>query len=136
MPLFAQFNSASLSGVIKDTSGSVVPDARVTVVNVDTRLTRTDTSGGDGAFLFPVLPVGSYRPTVEKAGFSTYVQQGITLAGAAGRDQLAVQRAIYRPDTTCKAISMAGAHSIREFTFPARRQSRIRRRAGRIGTSA
>ena len=30
VPLPAQFNSASLNGVIKDASGSVVPDARVT----------------------------------------------------------------------------------------------------------
>jgi hypothetical protein len=79
-PLCAQFNSASFSGVIKDATGSVVPDARITVTNINTGLTRTDNAAGDGAFLFPVLPVGTYKVTVEKTGFSTYVQEGITLA--------------------------------------------------------
>jgi hypothetical protein len=79
LPLAAQFNSASLNGIVKDSSGSVVPDALVTVVNLDTGLNRSEKSAGDGAYLFPVLPVGTYRLTVEKAGFATYVQEGIIL---------------------------------------------------------
>src|SRR5204863_6619231 len=75
--LHAQFNSASLNGIVKDVSGSVVPDASVTITNTETGLSRADKAASDGAFLFPVLPVGTYRLTVEKTGFSTYVQEGI-----------------------------------------------------------
>src|ERR1700730_12458864 len=79
LPLSGQFTSASLNGIVKDATGSIVPDAKVTVANTDTGFTRTDKAGGDGAFLFPVLPIGTYKLTVEKTGFSTYVQEGITL---------------------------------------------------------
>ena len=77
--LAAQFTSASLGGTVKDASGGLVPEAKVTVVNKDTGFTKADTAGADGAFLFPVLPVGTYQLSVEKAGFSTYTQVGITL---------------------------------------------------------
>ena len=79
LPLAGQFTSASLNGIVKDSSGSVVPNAKVSVANTETGFTRTDTAASDGAFLFPVLPVGTYKLTVEKDGFSTYVQTGIIL---------------------------------------------------------
>src|SRR5712692_6189434 len=79
VPGAAQFTTASLEGAVVDSSGGVVPGARVTVLNKNTGFTKTETTGGDGTFLFPALPVGAYRLTVEKTGFSTYVQEGITL---------------------------------------------------------
>jgi hypothetical protein len=79
VPLLAQYNTASLGGTVLDTSGASVPNATVTVENKNTGLTKTTTTGTDGAFLFPSLPVGNYRLTVELAGFTTYVQEGITL---------------------------------------------------------
>jgi hypothetical protein len=79
MPLLAQYNTASLGGTVLDTSGGSVPRATVTVENKNTGLAKTTTTGTDGAFLFPSLPVGNYRLTVELAGFTTYVQEGITL---------------------------------------------------------
>src|SRR5690242_21188512 len=42
-------------------------------------LSRTMTSQASGEFLFPALPIGNYKLTVTKAGFSTYVQTGIVL---------------------------------------------------------
>src|SRR5450432_1193294 len=78
-PIQAQFTTASLGGVIADATGSAVPSAKVTVQNRDTALTRTASSADDGSYLFPLLPVGAYRLTIEKAGFSGYVQDGIVL---------------------------------------------------------
>ena len=78
-PLFAQFTTASLGGTVVDPSGASIPDAKLSVQNKDTALTETASSGATGAFLFPRLPVGNYKLTVEKQGFSTYVQDGITL---------------------------------------------------------
>src|SRR5262245_55097370 len=79
LPVMAQFTTASLSGSILDPAGSVIPDAKVTIANVGTGYTQTVNSDGSGAFLFSTLPVGAYRLSVEKAGFSTYVQEGIEL---------------------------------------------------------
>lgn len=75
----AQFTTASLSGAVVDPAGAVVPDARVTVTNAGTGLTQSVTTGSGGAFLFSSLPVGDYRLTVERSGFATYVQDGISL---------------------------------------------------------
>lgn len=77
--LRAQFTTASLGGTVEDASGAVVPEAAVTVQNTGTGLVKRQSTGADGAFLFPNLPIGSYRLTVEKSGFTTYVQDGITL---------------------------------------------------------
>src|SRR5207245_5515109 len=79
IPVAAQYTTASLSGTIEDPAGAVVPEAEVTVQNEDTGLSRTVTSQQDGTFLFPALPVGHYKLTVSKSGFTTYVQTGIVL---------------------------------------------------------
>ena len=73
VPLSAQFTTASLGGEVRDVSGSTVPEAKVTVRNVDTGFTQTVSSDAAGAFLFSRLPVGSYELRVEKAGFTGYV---------------------------------------------------------------
>jgi hypothetical protein len=64
---------------VLDSSGASLPGAQVTVRNVDTSLTQTVTTDAAGAFLFSRLPVGTYQLTVEKAGFTTYVQSGMEL---------------------------------------------------------
>ena len=74
----AQSTSAIL-GTVKDTSGAVVPDATVTIVNIDTAQTRTTTSGTDGAFRVPALLAGHYTAKVDKSGFRAETQEGLTL---------------------------------------------------------
>ncbi len=78
--LVAQFTTASLSGNVVDQSGAAVPDAKVTVENVDTGFLQTVNSGPTGEYLFSRLPIGKYRLTVEKSGFTTYLQTGIELS--------------------------------------------------------
>ncbi len=75
----AQYTTASLAGTVLDSSGAMIPDARVTVRNVDTGFTQEVQTDSGGAFLFSRLPVGNYELKVEKRGFSTYVQAGISL---------------------------------------------------------
>jgi hypothetical protein len=77
--LLAQYTTATLSGVITDSSGRTVPAARVTIENTGTSLVRACTTEDDGAYLFPALPVGTYRLQVEKEGFASYSQEGILL---------------------------------------------------------
>ena len=91
-PLGAQFTTANLGGIIRDSSGAVVPKALVTVKNTTTGLSRMRASGEDGAYLHPALPVGEYRLTIEKVGFATYEQEGITLAvGQAAAQDVTLQ---------------------------------------------
>ena len=79
VPAAAQYTTGSLGGTVVDQTGALVPEAKLTVQNADTSFTQSVSTGADGAFLFPRLAVGNYKLTVEKAGFATYVQEGITL---------------------------------------------------------
>ncbi len=73
-------SSAAIVGTVRDVSGAVVAGATVTVTNVGTGLSQTRSTSGDGAFSFPLLPVGEYRLAVESPGFQRYVRTGIRLA--------------------------------------------------------
>ena len=79
LPAFAQYTTATLTCRVSDPSGATIDDATVTVRNLDMGLTKTSSAGTNGAFTFTALPVGKYEVTVEKAGFSKFVQTGITL---------------------------------------------------------
>ncbi|MGI8988995.1 MAG: carboxypeptidase regulatory-like domain-containing protein [Bryobacteraceae bacterium] len=58
-----------ISGIITDSSGRLVPDAKVVLQQPSTNLSRDTTSGSDGTYTFINLPVGDYQVTVAKAGF-------------------------------------------------------------------
>src|SRR5881396_3657554 len=75
----AQQNTGTILGVVKDSSGAVVPGAGVTILNEETNLTRTVTTGENGTFRAPALPVGRYAVRVELAGFRTQAQRGLIL---------------------------------------------------------
>jgi hypothetical protein len=88
---FAQYTTARLSGAVTDDSSSALPGATVTVEQVATGYTQSAKAGSAGDYLFPSLPVGSYRLTVEMSGFTTYVQNGITLTvGQAATQNIAL----------------------------------------------
>src|SRR6266849_5121186 len=77
--VLAQLPTGTILGVVKDSSGAVVPGASVTLTNIDTSLTRTGASTEDGSYRFPALPVGHYRLDVMQGGFSALSRTGITL---------------------------------------------------------
>ena len=76
--LWAQ-NNASLRGTVSDQSGGVVVGAKVILTNTGTGISRNATSGNDGGYVFDLVQVGRYKLTVEKSGFTTYIQDGIVL---------------------------------------------------------
>jgi hypothetical protein len=78
IPASAQ-EAGTILGVVKDPSGAVIPNATVTITNVDTTVSRTATTGADGAFRVPALQPGHYSVKVEAAGFQTQTQTGLTL---------------------------------------------------------
>jgi hypothetical protein len=77
--LLAQLPTAAILGVVKDTSGAVVPGATLTARNTETGQTRTAVSAADGSYRFAALPVGAYEIRVEHAGFQEAVRSGLTL---------------------------------------------------------
>jgi hypothetical protein len=77
---FAQVGStASIAGVVRDSSGAVLPGVTVTSTQTDTGLTRTVVSDEEGRYTIASLPVGPYRLEFALQGFRTFVQTGIVL---------------------------------------------------------
>jgi hypothetical protein len=72
--------SASISGDVLDSSGAVVPSAKVTLTSTAGLKLRTATSGADGVFTFTKLPAGTYLVVVEAPGFGPYTSSGITVS--------------------------------------------------------
>jgi hypothetical protein len=72
-PLGAQSPSGTISGVVRDASGAVVPGAGVQVVNANTNVKAwSGTTSQEGAFLAPMLNVGSYNISIEAPGFKKF----------------------------------------------------------------
>lgn len=75
----AQVTTATISGTVSDSSGAVIPGAKITIRNVDTGISRTVMSDTGGRFSAPQLPIGNYETRVEAAGFQTVIRSGLEL---------------------------------------------------------
>jgi len=75
----AQTFRGTILGTVTDSSGAAVSGATVTVKNTDTGLLRTVTTGDDGGYSVPELPIINYSVTVEKSGFKIAVVSGIRI---------------------------------------------------------
>src|SRR3990172_710955 len=79
-PMVAQLTTATISGVVKDLTGGVIPGVAITVTNQETGLTRSGTTAADGSYRFSALPVGPYEVRTEHPGFQRTVRSGLRLA--------------------------------------------------------
>jgi Carboxypeptidase regulatory-like domain len=85
-PIFAQASSTgSLSGIVRDSSGAVLPGVTVTAVNPATGLTRTTTTDGEGVWSVQLLPLGRYTVSFELAGFKKVSHESIDVEAAVSR---------------------------------------------------
>src|SRR4026209_660773 len=75
----AQAVSGTILGTVTDSSGSVIPGAKVTIVNEGTGLTRTLQADTRGEFPAPSLPTGHYTVIAELTGFKTLTLSNIEL---------------------------------------------------------
>jgi hypothetical protein len=69
----AQTNRGGISGTVTDTTGAVVPGAKVTITNAGTNQSQVLITSSDGAFSALSLEPAVYRITVEAAGFKKTV---------------------------------------------------------------
>src|SRR5262245_50380514 len=76
---FAQFDSATVLGAIRDSGGAAVPGVTVTLRNIDTGISVTAQTDGDGNFQFTNVRIGNYRVSAEKQGFSTAVAERVNV---------------------------------------------------------
>ncbi|HEV2386133.1 MAG TPA: TonB-dependent receptor [Candidatus Acidoferrales bacterium] len=69
--------AGAITGTARDSSGAVVPGARVEVVNLATNSRGSATTDGNGRFVVDNLQPGTYTVTVDASGFATYKQENV-----------------------------------------------------------
>src|SRR5499433_1187070 len=76
---FAQFDSATVLGAIHDSNGSAISGVTVTLKNVDTGLSVTAQTDGDGNYQFTNVKIGNYRISAETQGFATAIVERVNV---------------------------------------------------------
>ena len=70
--IVAQSGTSSIQGTVTDTSGAVVPGARVALKSTSTGVTLQSSSDASGSYSFPSVPPGVYSLEVTGSGFASY----------------------------------------------------------------
>ncbi len=75
----SQALNGQIEGIVTDANGAALPNAAITVRNIETGAERQITSDESGVYRAPLLPLGTYRITVELPNFKRLVRDGITV---------------------------------------------------------
>jgi hypothetical protein len=77
---FGQVDEGSVTGVVQDATGAVVPSAKVTLLNTDQGISTVTTSDSSGVYTFSPVRIGHYTVSATAAGFSVTTQQNVNVA--------------------------------------------------------
>jgi hypothetical protein len=94
--------TATLNGVVRDSSGAVLPQATVTLENTDTGTLRESLTNDSGLYVFVSVPPGEYVLKVRKDGFSTATQAGLHVLV----DQASTQDFTLRVGSTQQSVTV------------------------------
>ena len=83
MALYAQFETASVLGYVRDSSGAFIPNATVTLSNEGTKEAVTVLTNAQGAYTFTDVKLGQYAVMVAANGFDVSSTQPFTVQVAA-----------------------------------------------------
>jgi hypothetical protein len=78
----AQTTSGIITGSVVDTSGAIMPNATVQLIEQETNVSVTTKVLSDGSFVFPVVEPGTYSITVRAAGFKTLIKRDLVLTAS------------------------------------------------------
>jgi Carboxypeptidase regulatory-like domain/TonB dependent receptor len=104
--------NAQITGLVKDSSGAIIPGATVTARNVDTGLTRVAVTDGSGEYRLVSLPPGRYSVAVELSGFGTETRPDIILI----IDQTAILHFALKPAAIAETVTVTGDSPIVDVT--------------------
>jgi hypothetical protein len=79
VPAWCQLDTGTILGTVSDSTGAVIPGAKVTLTNEGTNLTVTMATGADGGYTFSPVKIGTYTIAVEATGFAKAVQEHLTV---------------------------------------------------------
>ena len=69
-----QVDEGSVTGLVQDATGAVIPNAKVTLLNTDQGLTQTTNTDGSGVYTFSPVRIGNYSVSATAPGFSVTTQ--------------------------------------------------------------
>src|SRR3990170_965036 len=75
-PAQAQSGTGRISGLVKDSTGAVVPGVAIVATHESTGVRQETVTAESGLFLFPSLPVGAYTVRAELSGFKAVSRTG------------------------------------------------------------
>jgi carboxypeptidase family protein/TonB-dependent receptor-like protein len=108
----AQVTTGTISGTVKDSSGAVLPGAKVVLSNQETGVSRTVQTDSSGRYSASSLSLGNYRVTASLEGFQTEVRTGIVLTVA----REAVVDLALSVGAVTQTVEVAGEASVVETT--------------------
>jgi carboxypeptidase family protein len=80
---YAQVTTAAIHGIVSDSTGAVVPNAKVTALNTATGISTVTTTNRSGFFTFTALQIGPYTVDVQAPGFEQFKSSDIKLTANA-----------------------------------------------------
>ena len=157
-PLVWAQGEASISGVATDATGSAIPQATIRIINTEKGAVRTILTDDAGRYEAPLLAVGTYEVSAEKAGFNTakrsvslvlgqHANVDLTLAVAGIHQAIQVEAAPFAPEVTTADVSgLVNERQVKDLPLNGRSYDQLltlnpgvinytSQRAGGIGTS-
>src|SRR3989454_2550237 len=111
--VFAQGSTGTISGVVRDASGAVIPGVMVTAKHTESGLMRAAVTNETGGYSIQLLPVGAYEITTELAGFKQQVRRGVNLVVG----QEAIVNVTLEVGTVAETVTVTGEAPIVNTTL-------------------
>ncbi len=100
-----QVVTGTLTGAVTDSTGAVIPNAKVTITQLSTSVERSTATSTDGLYNIPYLAPGEYKVVVSAAGFKALTQADITVSVST----VARFDAVLTPGSTSETVTVTGA---------------------------
>jgi len=112
--LFSQSNASVIEGIVQDSTGAVIQDCLVTLLNTETGAKYTTRTNEDGVYAFPSVQPGIYSLDASKEGFKSYVMTNVRVTAS----QRATQNVTLRAGATSTTVTVdaTGSASLWEPT--------------------
>lgn len=108
LPASAQTSRGTVSGVVADPNGAVVPGATVTLTNAETSVARTTTTNEEGFYRFDAVDLGTYSVSIAATGFTTITKTDVVV-NANQTSTVDAQLAVGGQEITVEVTDTAGA---------------------------
>jgi hypothetical protein len=108
----AQVTTGAILGMVTDSSGGVIPGVVISIVNVETGVSRAVLTDEAGRYSVPQLPLGTYKATADQPGFHSVVRSGILIT--VGRE--AVVDFVLQVGAVDEVVSVTGEVPLIETT--------------------